>query len=1343
MKNKKPVIFLTFANDKQDDAMYLRNLPLELHNIREALQPAVQAGLCEVIERTAATVDQIFDIFQDPYYKDRIALFHYGGHASGTQLMLETLDGGHGASNSDGLVPFFGKQKGLQLIFINGCSSQEQALQMIDEGISAVVGTSQAINDSIATEISKRFYTGLASGLTIDQSWQQAIDSVKTKNNTKKTKGLKLRRDKGSDFPWNMYLRQGSEIVKDWNLPTAVNNPLFGLPKLPRNFNLPEEPYRFLHRYEAEHAEVFFGRPRYIRDLYNRSTDEHAAPVILLYGQSGVGKSSLLDAGVVPRLQRENQVTYTRRDFSIGILGTLRAALELPVELPKSEEEAAENITSNEPNLPVSDHDSTIDKAKDEAHLQEKLAPLTALLPSLDNEFKEEIETAINRILERHREEVNEINAIATEEDLHEEGASLILNRWKKIEGETGEPLIIVLDQVEEIFTKEHPDLPDELDDFFSEMSLVFDSPLDRPKGRLILSYRKEFHPEIEEACKTHQIPREQIFLKPLTKEDIQEVILGLVSTPKLQTKYQLKIEENLPEIIADDLLEDKDSAISPVLQILLTKLWNMSVEERGENDEHQWFSIDNYQALKKEGILMDDFFYQQMEKLQEWSPQLVESGLALDVLNYHTSRLGSATVQTLDDIRARYQHREEAIQKLVGKLKDLYLLTDAGLGKTGLAHDSIAPLIQDMMRTSDYAGQRAFRILRNKLPNFLLSPESIIDADDLELVEEGVGGMRLWRVKEEELIEASRKKREADRRRMLFFKRLGMAAILLIIGLSIFAGREAIKAKIQEGIAKEKTKEALVAQAEAVKQQGVAVKNAEEAKKQTQIAKEEEAKAVAERANAFRQKGLAELSEKRAIEQKGIAEAETERAEAETERAEQQTKLAKEQRARAIAGEKDATEQRGIAERKTIEVQRQLDLELSKTEADKAEDLARLDDFQGALATARESIKAFLASSGGNIKDVHLPSEVYNSLNSVYESVSNSLGNNVFVAHPHIARDLEFNGTTDRIAFSTFTDKKIGQIYLVNNEANGSQDRQILPVDDEVRTIRFSPDGRLLLAGTVDGRVLGWEYSSRNERYEGFQLFKNGHPLAPTNLENEYTAENSILSIAFAEPSQNAGYYYLAICTKKSYYIYQIDKYGRIMAEIQHENRAINYCMFSNSGKYFTITTNQGAEVYTKNDEAKKWTLYKKIPLVNATEASFSSDDAMIAIGNKKGFVNLYDLKNDKPMLVKPIHKAPLTALKFSPNNDKLITSSLDHTVKLFDIARYKKDRNQVEPITLLGSSKWVWDISFSKDEKYIYAISQDQTIRKWPTDIEELFKNIEKAKNEKLYLRNRRSSN
>jgi hypothetical protein len=84
----KPLIFLAFANDKVDNARYLRNLPLELDGIRKALQPAVREGLCEVIERANVTIEQIFDVFQT--YKDRIAIFHYGGHADGYQLLLET-----------------------------------------------------------------------------------------------------------------------------------------------------------------------------------------------------------------------------------------------------------------------------------------------------------------------------------------------------------------------------------------------------------------------------------------------------------------------------------------------------------------------------------------------------------------------------------------------------------------------------------------------------------------------------------------------------------------------------------------------------------------------------------------------------------------------------------------------------------------------------------------------------------------------------------------------------------------------------------------------------------------------------------------------------------------------------------------------------------------------------------------------------------------------------------------------------------------------------------------------------------------------------------------------------
>ena len=110
-------------------------------------------------------------------------------------------------------------------------------------------------------------------------------------------------------------------------MPEAVDNPLFGLPPIPKTHDLPETPFLFLKRYERQHAEIFFGRSYYIRDLYHRVSDRNAPPIILLYGNSGVGKSSLFDAGLNPRLENEYEVIYARRDQEKGVFDTLNFAL--------------------------------------------------------------------------------------------------------------------------------------------------------------------------------------------------------------------------------------------------------------------------------------------------------------------------------------------------------------------------------------------------------------------------------------------------------------------------------------------------------------------------------------------------------------------------------------------------------------------------------------------------------------------------------------------------------------------------------------------------------------------------------------------------------------------------------------------------------------------------------------------------------------------------------------------------------------------------------------------------------------------------------------------------------
>jgi len=89
-----------------------------------------------------------------------------------------------------------------------------------------------------------------------------------------------------------------------------------------------EIPFVGLDYFKKEDASLFFGRTSEILKIckavkYFRLT--------LLYGQSGVGKSSLLNAGVLPRLEDTFKIVYLRRDKTLGYnhqLESLRAEFE-------------------------------------------------------------------------------------------------------------------------------------------------------------------------------------------------------------------------------------------------------------------------------------------------------------------------------------------------------------------------------------------------------------------------------------------------------------------------------------------------------------------------------------------------------------------------------------------------------------------------------------------------------------------------------------------------------------------------------------------------------------------------------------------------------------------------------------------------------------------------------------------------------------------------------------------------------------------------------------------------------------------------------------------------------
>lgn len=717
-KTKKPVIFLAFANDRDDTVQYLRNLPEEARQIREPLQRARRDGLCELIELANATADDIFRVFQDPEYRDRIGVFHYGGHANGYQLLLESASGSPQAADAGGLAAFFGQQRGLDLVFLNGCSTQQQVQGLLDASVSVVIATSRAIEDQVAMQFSKLFYQGLAGGASIRTAYKEAEAAVQT------SRGGNIRAlyfgDAGKQaqetavadrWPWDLYLRGGAESVANWSLPTAVGDPLFGLPPLPPQ-DLPASPFRHLNWFDREHAAVFFGRGHQIRELHDLVTSAGTPPIVLLYGQSGVGKSSILAAGLIPRLELSYGVCYLRRDFNTGLLGSLRTAFK--------QADTSVSVT-------------------DSMHLGQA---------------------------------------------------------WLEAERKLGKPLVIILDQVEEVVTRPNPDLPQEAADFFNELEAIFGKRNDRPAGCLILGFRKEWLAEVEARLANHNLPRAKVFLERLGRLGVLEAVQAPVRSPRLQTQYGLTVEEGLPEIIADDLLADDASAIAPTLQILLTKMWAKATEL---NYEHPQFTRQLYQSLKREGLLLRDFLDQQIERFRKKYPEVVKSGLLMDLLAFHTTPLGTAGQCSAAQLEPAYSGFGQELSDLLLQCQDLYLLTTANDANrdasraTRLSHDTLAPLVRERFDKADEPGQRARRVLTNRVPDWMDGKTGQpLDATDLAIVEAGRTGMRKWTADEQRLVDASRRLRARRNRGRRILQLAGIIAVAMIALFGVVAIRQA-----------------------------------------------------------------------------------------------------------------------------------------------------------------------------------------------------------------------------------------------------------------------------------------------------------------------------------------------------------------------------------------------------------------------------------------------------------------------------------------------------------------------------------------------------------------------
>lgn len=74
--------------------------------------------------------------------------------------------------------------------------------------------------------------------------------------------------------------------------------------------------------------------------------------------------------------------------------------------------------------------------------------------------------------------------------------------------------------------------------------------------------------------------------------------------------------------------------------------------------------------------------------------------------------------------------------------------------------------------------------------------------------------------------------------------------------------------------------------------------------------------------------------------------------------------------------------------------------------------------------------------------------------------------------------------------------------------------------------------------------------------------------------------------------------------------------------------------------------------------------------------------------------------------------HKKYGLKCKFSPDSKLLVTTSADHTAKLWDATSTESE--PVSNFTVEGQ-RWVWDVAFSADSQYMFTASSDGVAKLW----------------------------
>jgi WD40 repeat protein len=246
--------------------------------------------------------------------------------------------------------------------------------------------------------------------------------------------------------------------------------------------------------------------------------------------------------------------------------------------------------------------------------------------------------------------------------------------------------------------------------------------------------------------------------------------------------------------------------------------------------------------------------------------------------------------------------------------------------------------------------------------------------------------------------------------------------------------------------------------------------------------------------------------------------------------------------------------------------------------------------------------------------------------------------------------------------------------------DINGKLLQTLKGHSDAVNSVSFSPDGKTIATTSSDKTVKLWHINGKL-----LQTLK-GHTGAVNGVS--FSPDGKTIATASSD---------------KTVKLWHIN--GKLLQTLKEHTGAVNGVSFSPDGRRLASASSDSTVKLWHINGKLLQTLKGHSGYVN--DVSFSPNGRLIASVSLDSTVKLWDI-NGKPLQILKAHSESVNSVSFSPDGRLLASASSDSTIKLWDT-------NAKLLQTLNGHSASVNSISFSPDGGLLASGSDDNTIKLW----------------------------